>query len=62
VCIWSQNLKLQRVINTKDFCQNFSWVSDAVFMHDHGKLVVVTDDCQYVQSTPVYLLAAEIFC
>ncbi|KAI9325972.1 WD40-repeat-containing domain protein [Zopfochytrium polystomum] len=44
VCIWSLNLKLQRVINTKEFSQSMSWVADSVFMHDHGKLVIITDD------------------
>ncbi|KAJ3105689.1 WD40 repeat domain 95 [Phlyctochytrium planicorne] len=46
VCIWGQNLKLQRIINTKDFTQSMSWVSDSVFMQDNGKLVIITDDRQ----------------
>lgn len=44
VCLWSLHLKLQRVINTKEFCQNMSWVADSLLMPDHGKLVIITDD------------------
>ncbi|KAJ3193190.1 EF-hand calcium binding domain 8 [Irineochytrium annulatum] len=46
VCLWGMNLKLLKVINTKDLTQNFSWVSDAIFMQDNGKLVIITDDRQ----------------
>ncbi|KAJ3217574.1 WD40 repeat domain 95 [Dinochytrium kinnereticum] len=46
VCIWGQNLKLQRIINTREFTQSMSWVSDSVFMQDNGKLVIITDDRQ----------------
>ncbi|KAG5456492.1 MAG: hypothetical protein BJ554DRAFT_3749, partial [Olpidium bornovanus] len=48
VCLWTPTLKLQRTINTKDFVPGTSWVSDAVYMQDQGKLAIVTDDRQLI--------------
>nr|KAJ3422048.1 WD repeat-containing protein 49 [Polyrhizophydium stewartii] len=46
VCLWSRSLKLNRVINTKEFNPRTSWVHDARFMHEHNKLIIITDDRQ----------------
>ncbi|KAI9352022.1 WD40-repeat-containing domain protein [Obelidium mucronatum] len=46
VGIYGLNLKLQKTIDTKKFFPNMSWVADSLFMHDHAKLVIITDDRQ----------------
>ncbi|KAJ3083935.1 WD repeat-containing protein 49, partial [Rhizoclosmatium hyalinum] len=46
VGIYGLNLKLQKTVDTKKFFPNMSWVADALFMHDHAKLVIITDDRQ----------------
>ncbi|KAJ3340747.1 WD repeat-containing protein 49 [Gonapodya sp. JEL0774] len=57
VCFWSPTLRLQRTVATKELYNEFEagsgtkngtnyWVMDAVFLHDHGKLVVITDHRQ----------------
>ncbi|KAI8812174.1 WD40-repeat-containing domain protein [Cladochytrium replicatum] len=46
VCLWAPNFKLQRVINTQDIAPKEAWVTDALFMHDQGRLVTITDDRQ----------------
>lgn len=35
---------LQKIIDTKDFAPNSSWVTDAMYLHDHLKLVAACDD------------------
>ncbi|KAI8827856.1 WD40-repeat-containing domain protein [Chytriomyces cf. hyalinus JEL632] len=46
VGIYGLNLKLQKTIDTKKYTPNMSWVADSLFMHDHGKLIIITDDRQ----------------
>ncbi|KAI8929846.1 WD40-repeat-containing domain protein [Entophlyctis helioformis] len=46
VCLWSKSLKLSRMINTKELNPRTSWVHDARFMHEHNKLMIITDDRQ----------------
>eukprot|EP00842_Homolaphlyctis_polyrhiza_P005998 jgi/Hompol1/639/HPOL_002560-RA len=46
VCLWSKSLKLNRVINTKELNPRTSWVHDSRFMHEHNKLMIITDDRQ----------------
>ncbi|KAJ3056388.1 WD repeat-containing protein 49 [Rhizophlyctis rosea] len=64
ICLWTPNLRVQRVINTKDFIPGMAWVADAAFMHDQNKLVLITDDrqlCIYdVLSMKPRILAALI--
>ncbi|KAI9094719.1 WD40-repeat-containing domain protein [Phlyctochytrium arcticum] len=45
VCLWAQNLKLQRVVYARDLGR-MSWLSDAIFIQEHNRLVTVTDDRQ----------------
>ena len=46
ICVWSLSLKLQRCMSTKEFNSRATWVHDAKFMPEHGKLLVITDDRQ----------------
>ncbi|KAI9204974.1 WD40-repeat-containing domain protein [Polychytrium aggregatum] len=46
ICLWSPKLKLQKTIYIKDFTPGMSWIADAVYMQDHNKLVIITDDRQ----------------
>ncbi|KAI8614723.1 WD40-repeat-containing domain protein [Chytriomyces sp. MP71] len=46
VGLYGLNLKLQKTIDTKKFTPSMSWVADSLFMHDHGKLIIITDDRQ----------------
>ncbi|TPX58932.1 hypothetical protein SpCBS45565_g07880 [Spizellomyces sp. 'palustris'] len=45
VCLWAQNLKLQRIVHIRDF-NRLSWIADAIYIHDHNRLVTITDDRQ----------------
>lgn len=44
ICIWSQNLKLQRFFGNKDLYNQMAWVTDAIWMQEHNKLIIVTDN------------------
>lgn len=44
ICLFAQNMNLQRTFNIKECTPGLSWISDARYMHDLGRLVVVTDD------------------
>ncbi|KAH6585718.1 hypothetical protein BASA50_001053 [Batrachochytrium salamandrivorans] len=46
VCLWTKLFKLSRTINTHELNPKTSWAQDARFMHQHNKLVIVTDDRQ----------------
>ncbi|KAJ3227462.1 WD40 repeat domain 95 [Clydaea vesicula] len=46
ICLWNQNLKLQKVMYTKDFFPQMSWVADALFVQEFNKLIIVTDNRQ----------------
>lgn len=46
ICLWTASMQLLKTINTKDFVSRASWVSDAYYMQDHGKLITLTDDRQ----------------
>ncbi|KAJ1510084.1 WD repeat-containing protein 49, partial [Coelomomyces lativittatus] len=44
ICLWTPRLKLQKMFTTREF--NQSWVTDATFLHDQNKLVIISDDRQ----------------
>ena len=44
VGIWTVGVKLVRTFNTKAITPGTSWVQDAVFMQEHNKLAIITDD------------------
>lgn len=37
-------MRLQKLIDTKDFTPNLSWLVDAVYMQDHSKMATICDD------------------
>ena len=44
ICLWTVTLKLQRVVNIREFIPKSSWVSDAKYLHDHNRVALITDD------------------
>jgi WD repeat-containing protein 49 len=46
VCLWDQNLAIQRVMDTKDYLPIRAWINDAIYLHEQNKLVCVFDERQ----------------
>ena len=47
ICLWSLDLKLQRIVSIRQFAPKTSWVSDAKYMHDLNRVILITDDRRY---------------
>ena len=44
--LWNTDFVIQKSIQTRDLIASASWVTDAMFMHEYNKLVIINDDRQ----------------